>query len=259
MAAHELRTPTQAILGYIELLETDISDGRIKNNLDSVVRNANRLAKLVEDLLDVSRIESHHLALHKEKTNLENIIDFIIKDFNIDSLKGNEDTKSKSHDNYKKNIEIFFSKDIDENENLSPASSVVIDRSKITQVISNLINNSINSIHNDKGDSNVDGNRISITITKIMNKDDVSESDRNNNRPSFSKEELLVTIKDSGKGIDPKLLARLYEKFATSSSSGTGLGLYISKAIIEAHGGRIWAENNKNGKGATFRFTLPLM
>ena len=76
--------------------------------------------------------------------------------------------------------------------------------------------------------------------------------------PMLGKNDVLITIKDTGKGIDPEIFPRLFEKFATNSFSGTGLGLYISKAIIEAHGGRIWAENNKNEKGATFNFTLPM-
>ena len=73
------------------------------------------------------------------------------------------------------------------------------------------------------------------------------------------KNELLVTIKDTGKGIDSEILPRLFTKFATNRYSGTGLGLYITKGIIEAHGGKIWAENNQNDNGATFRFTLPLI
>ena len=70
---------------------------------------------------------------------------------------------------------------------------------------------------------------------------------------------VVVTIKDTGIGIDPEILPRLFTKFATKSQSGTGLGLFICKSIIEAHGGRIWAENNKDGEGgATFAFSLPL-
>ena len=66
------------------------------------------------------------------------------------------------------------------------------------------------------------------------------------------------TIKDSVTGIDPEIMPRLFTKFATKSESGLGLGLYISKSIIEAHGGKIWAENNKDGEGATFAFSLSI-
>ena len=67
----------------------------------------------------------------------------------------------------------------------------------------------------------------------------------------------MVSIKDTGRGIAYDILPRLFSKFATTSPKGTGLGLYISKNIVEAHGGRIWAENNIDGKGATFYFSLP--
>jgi two-component system, OmpR family, sensor histidine kinase VicK len=69
---------------------------------------------------------------------------------------------------------------------------------------------------------------------------------------------LVVNVKDSGDGIDPDILPKLFSKFATKSYHGTGLGLYICKGIIEAHGGKIWRENNVGGKGATFTFSLPL-
>jgi signal transduction histidine kinase len=70
---------------------------------------------------------------------------------------------------------------------------------------------------------------------------------------------ILVSIKDTGTGIDPEIMPRLFTKFVTKpETGGTGLGLFISKSIIEAHGGRIWAENNRNEKGATFTFSLPL-
>lgn len=77
-----------------------------------------------------------------------------------------------------------------------------------------------------------------------------------NDRPSYS--EAIVSISDSGQGIDPEVMCKLFEKFVSKSEKGTGLGLFISKNIVEAHGGKIWGENNKDGKGATFTFTLPL-
>ena len=70
--------------------------------------------------------------------------------------------------------------------------------------------------------------------------------------------EIVISVKDSGIGIHPDILPRLFQKFATKSYQGTGLGLYISKSIVEAHGGKMWAENNSDGKGATFSFSLPL-
>ena len=72
------------------------------------------------------------------------------------------------------------------------------------------------------------------------------------------KNQVIISIKDTGIGISKDIFPRLFTKFTTTSITGTGLGLYISKSIVEAHGGRIWAENNTNGKGASFTFTLPL-
>jgi signal transduction histidine kinase len=69
--------------------------------------------------------------------------------------------------------------------------------------------------------------------------------------------ELVISVRDSGSGIDPSIRDRLFEKFATKSNSGTGLGLYLSKKIVEAHGGRIWAVDNSDGRGTTFSFSIP--
>jgi signal transduction histidine kinase len=257
LAAHELRTPTQAILGYTEMLEISaVCDTSNQKYLNSIVRNCNRLARLVEDLLDVSRIGSNNFVLHKEKTNLIDLIDTIIKDFEVDLQKRSEESKRNGDGRYLKNVEILCSWNVHEKENVPSVLDVMVDRSKLIQVLSNLINNSLNSIYDDKGNSDLDGNSVRIMITKIMNKE-VAESDSNNNHPDLRKNDVLITIKDTGKGIDPEIFPRLFEKFATTSSSGTGLGLHISKAIIETHGGRIWAENNTNEKGATFSFTLP--
>jgi signal transduction histidine kinase len=71
------------------------------------------------------------------------------------------------------------------------------------------------------------------------------------------KKDVIVSIRDTGVGISSEIIDRIFSKFATKSDTGTGLGLFISKSIIEAHGGRIWAENNADGKGATFSFSLP--
>ena len=73
-----------------------------------------------------------------------------------------------------------------------------------------------------------------------------------------NREEFIVS-EDTGSGITPKVLPKLFTKFATTSRTGTGLGLYICKNIVEAHGGRIWGKNNPNGRGATFAFSLPII
>src|SRR5215469_5569739 len=106
------------------------------------------------------------------------------------------------------------------------------DKGRISQVISNLLGNAI---------------KFTTQGTIFVG----VEKNKNNNS-------VIVSVKDSGQGIDSTILPRLFTKFASKSYKGTGLGLFISKGIIEAHGGKIWAENNIDGKGATFYFSLPL-
>jgi len=86
----------------------------------------------------------------------------------------------------------------------------------------------------------------------------VEEMENNNDSDFANGSHVLITIKDTGIGISEDIFPRLFTRFASKSINGTGLGLYISKSIIEAHGGKIWAENNKNGNGATFTIKLPL-
>jgi signal transduction histidine kinase len=114
---------------------------------------------------------------------------------------------------------------------------VEADKDRITQVISNILNNAIKFASNQKEGT------VSVTLEK-------NHSNRG---------EVIVNIRDTGEGIHQEILPRLFTKFATKSFSGTGLGLYISKSIIEEHGGKMWAQNNSDGQGATFTFTLPLM
>jgi signal transduction histidine kinase len=104
--------------------------------------------------------------------------------------------------------------------------------------------------------SDGNGGIVSITTRKLEEKD---YSVDNPGLRTEEREQVMVSISDNGEGIHPEVLPRLFTKFATKSETGgTGLGLYITKSIIEAHGGRIWAQNNKDGTGATFSFTLPL-
>jgi signal transduction histidine kinase len=103
---------------------------------------------------------------------------------------------------------------------------------RLTQVISNLLNNSIKFTKEGE---------ISVTVER----DNIAQI-------------IIVSVKDTGLGIDPEIFPRLYTKFASKSFEGTGLGLYISKNIVEAHGGKIWTQNNNGDKGATFSFSLPL-
>lgn len=219
VAAHELRTPIQPILGLSGILQSKMKKSDQLEMINIVIRNARRLQRLSQDILDVSKIESRLLKLSKSNVDLTEIIKTAISDINNTPDTGIQN----------KNVNIVF----------QPNESIVVkaDRDRLYQVISNLLKNALKFTE--------DGT-ISVNMERkhdFNNKDNV---------------EALVTITDSGKGIDPEILPRLFSKFATKSDTGTGLGLYISRAIIEAHAGKMWAHNNESGRGATFFFSLPI-
>lgn len=217
MAAHELRTPIQPILGLTDVLRDHISDSHQSKLLDIIMRNARRLQRLSGDILDVSKIESSLLKVSKSPIDLNEKIKTVIND-----IQNGYDTESN------KNVKFLF----------QPKDSITVyaDRDRIYQVLSNLMNNAVKFTKNG-----------TVTINTSLN-----HNTNNHNK------EAIVTIMDTGSGITPEIMPKLFSKFVTSSQTGTGLGLFISKGIIEAHGGRIWAENNSNGVGASFSFSLPL-
>ena len=237
VAAHELRTPTQSIIGYCEMIDA-FPENTLKY-LEPVKRNAEKLYRLTEDILDVSRIESGTLKLEKSKFDLREIIVNLIEDLTAKMKKEENIIKSnKENIDKKTNIQLIYP------ELSAQPLFVYADKNRIQQVLSNLLNNALKF---------TDDGVITINTEKFV-------ETINNNANNEEKEFVSITIKDTGKGIDPEVLPRLFEKFATKSDKGTGLGLYISKNIIDAHGGRIWGQdNNKYGKnGAEFGFTLPL-
>jgi signal transduction histidine kinase len=218
IAAHELRTPIQPILGLSEVLQSKMNDSEQRELLNIVSRNAKRLQRLTEDILDVTRIESQSLGLEKEKFILDDLVLSIVEEYK----------KQIEHDN-KSKIKLVYNPI--ENNNII----VYADKFRLTQVISNLIDNAIKFTEEKRGGT------VSVNIKK------------KNGRW------VIVSVKDTGIGIDSEIMPRLFTKFATKSFKGTGLGLFISKEIIEAHGGKIWAENNIGGMGATFNFSLPIL
>jgi signal transduction histidine kinase len=216
VAAHELRTPIMPILGEAELIENDISDNesaRIsREQISSIIRNAKRLDRLAADILDVTNIEGKSLKLNKTTFDINEILSQLVTE-------------------YSRQIE----KDVAKNKKIKISYEplrvmIFADNYRITQVISNIINNAIK--FTDQG-----------IITIIGTADSA---------------ELTIKISDTGKGIDNEIINRLFDKFVSRSEQGTGLGLFISKNIIEAHGGRIMGFNNENGIGATFVIVLPL-
>jgi two-component system, OmpR family, sensor histidine kinase VicK len=213
VASHELRTPIQAILGMSGLLKYYPEE---KDELIEIIqRNAKRLQTLTANILDITRIESQTFQLEKERFNIYELLSDVIKDF----------TERIKSDN--KNVRLVYDrKDTDHH------IIVEADRGRITQVLSNILNNALKFTNE---------GQIIIRAHESNNK------------------EIIVSITDTGTGINKDIFAKLFSKFVTKSSQGTGLGLYISKSIVEAHGGRIWAENNADRRGATFMFTLPLV
>ena len=216
VAAHEMRTPVQPILGLSELLKAMRHENKLpvtkeEELLDMIISNAKRLLLLQENILNVSRIENKLLKLNKDQCDLVEIISTAI-----------QDTENQIDKNM---VEMRY------NPSETNPPLVYADRAKLTQVVSNLLNNAIKFTQ---------AGSITVDVVKDDN-------------------EAIVRIKDTGAGIHPRVESKLFSKFVTNSSSGTGLGLFISKSIVEAHGGKISGSNNTNDKGATFSFSLPLV
>lgn len=211
VAAHELRTPVQPILGLSEVLLS--KKGNIEDYFDlvsAINRNAKRLQHLTEDILDVIRIESNTLILHKEEVDVCEKISNVI-----------DDIKDQINDPGK--LRVVF------NQPKNPVY-VSADKTRLYQVIANLLNNAIKFTRE---------GTISINV-----------EDKENSQ-------VTISVKDTGAGISPEIAPRLFTKFVTTSDAGTGLGLYLSKSIVDAHGGKMWAHNNPGKVGATFGFTFP--
>jgi signal transduction histidine kinase len=229
IAAHELRTPITPILGIADMLDVEYQEQNKQEILvnkrynETIIRNARRLERLAENILDASRIKDNKLKLYIEEFVLNDIIINAIDDALIsiaDYKRANIYNKTKRICNETKLL-------------YNPKEPIYIkaDKDRISQVIYNLLNNAIKF---------TEGGTILI--------------DAQNNI-----DYVVVHVKDTGIGIAPEIQPKLYSKFATNSCQGMGLGLYISKSIIEKHGGKVWAENNYDGEGATFSFSLPVI
>jgi len=191
---------------------------------------AKRLQRLADSILDVTRIESNSLKLNKEKINIHELICDVIEDHKAQ-------IKSENHEKNLTYEPIVYG-------NTQDDIIIEADRERITQVVSNLLSNAIKFTRDIKTEKD---RAISTNVKKVKKDQKEDEYD------------VMVSVKDSGTGIDPEVLPKLFERFVSKSYSGTGLGLFISKSIVEAHGGTIWAENNEDGKGATFSFSLPMV
>lgn len=212
IAAHELRTPIQPILNAIYLLQSaNVKSEKRVQYLDIIRRNTDKLARLAEDILDVTRIESDTLKLTMERINLYDLI-------------------SNTVEEYGKNIQFVYT---------------------------DLIINYDSGVHN----INVNGDKLRLGQVLFILLDNAGKFTKSGSilvTSQIKSNTVQVMVKDNGPGIDPEILPELFTKFVTKSDRGTGLGLFIARSIIEAHGGFIWAENSVQHQGAIFLFTLPL-
>ena len=271
VAAHELRTPIQSVLGYTELLLEGETDDRKKQALIRILHQSERLRKLASDILDVARIEGKTFRLTMKPLNLNSAIANIIKDYvnRLENYKAHEITAKKlsnvnvSNDDrrskYGKTMitKLLFKSKLKDEEHIF----IEADKERLTQVIDNILDNAFKF-------TDAEG---SVTVTLVKQEahspprkprqlgEQIEQRQRDLGQQKQQQQYANIIIRDTGTGIDPQILPRLFSKFATKSHRGTGLGLHISKNIIEAHGGKIWAENNGNGKGATFTIALPLL
>jgi signal transduction histidine kinase len=216
ITAHELRTPIQPILAVIDTLLS--KKGNIEDYeelLNMIRRNAKRLQRVTENILDVTRIESGSFGLKKELFDLNEVIMAVLAAYGSDVKKVDQ-------------LKIILTS--------KESFYVEADKVRIAQVISNLLNNAMKFTQE---------GTIAISCNKMKHDNE--------------KHSATFCMKDTGVGIHPEIYPKLFSKFASHSDGGIGLGLYLCKNIVKAHGGRIWAENNPDGKGSAFFFTLPLL
>jgi signal transduction histidine kinase len=224
IAAHELRTPIQPILGLSEIVAKENKDKDLDKYLEVIFRNAKRLRKLTENILDVTRIESKMLKLNKEPVRIHNLLLSMVKEYQTEVIK----------EDHTRQVKLLYRPNV----NGDPSNIVVeADMSRLMQIISNLLNNALRF-------SRKEGGEIEVTLSEHSEKDN-----------KFA----VVNVTDYGEGIDPKIKANLFTMFSTNSYDGTGLGLYLCKNLVEAQGGKIWARNNPSARGAVFGFYLRIV
>jgi signal transduction histidine kinase len=252
IAAHELRAPIQPILGLAEVLKSrqEVQMEKQRELLSVIIRNARRLKELTENILDITRIENKSLELQKESLNIDEIVIGVFKDA-LDESELSRNIRLI----YKHNRKMKFDSDSDPSlsESSIPfgaaekgsSSYVRADRLRITQVMTNLVGNAIKFSN--------EGDTVTVSVSEENNMQNFKK-----NENSEGNRVLLIRVEDTGKGIDPEIMPRLFKKFASKSDKGMGLGLFISKNIVEAHGGVIWADVPNAEKGATFSFTIPV-
>lgn len=242
MAAHELRNPVQSLLGFSDILKklNIRNEGnkialQYKDAIEAISRSSKRLKRLVDIIFDVSQLDNNLLTLNKESFDLKDMIEQLVTDYQSHNTPLNNTNNNKSNIEGN-NIEYTKGKHVIDfaYSNYPPGPKTVKgDKTYLKQVITNLVDNAVEFTQNE--------GKVKINLDKELENGKV-----------------IVTVSDNGYGIHPDILPFLFTKYVKKSRGGAGLSLYISKKIIEAHGGEIWAKNNDDGRGATFGFSLPL-
>ena len=216
VAAHELRTPIMPILGEAQYIERQFMATKQLVAVDN-----EQVQSIMRNARRLVRLASDILDVTRIESKSLRINK---RSFDLDIVIRSvlEDTKNALRADEERSNQVLLQYD-------SIGSILVFaDKGRIYQVIYNLLANSVKFTHE---------GYIRVVV------------ERNSH-------EIIVSVVDSGKGIDSDFMTRLFTKFSTKSETGTGLGLFICKSIIEAHGGKIWANNNSGGRGSTFSFTL---
>ncbi len=212
-------------------------DSRNGQFINTISRNVLRLNRLAENILDVAKIESNLLKIRKEKFDVNQKVEHVVDNFRNKQKELSEYGDGHPY-KYEKNVELIFVA-----PKVNPVT-VEADAVRFEQILSNLIYNAIKFVDKEEG---------KVTISVDVNVEDANQQNKDRN-----KKKLTINVRDNGRGIHPDILHNLFHKFISKAEFGSGLGLFISKNIVESHGGKIWAKNNDDGKGATFSFSLPL-
>jgi len=258
LASHELLTPVSAIEGYLSMLLDEhmakVEDPKAQKYLGNVYNSAKRLARLIADMLNISRIEEGRLLVEKKDVDLSELVKQVIDEIKFKSEERNQKIVFENPDGWK----------------------TYVDSDKIKEVIINLIGNSIKYSKN-PGTITVRIEKVPTAWVKekwqkieedirtrpLDDQEAINSAVNPYYRDFVGAQQLVVAVKDQGIGIPKEELSRLFKKFhrvgdfTTAESQGTGLGLYISRALVELNHGRIWADSEGEGKGSTFTFSLP--
>ncbi len=260
LASHELLTPVSAIEGYLSMMLDEhlvkLEDPKAVQYMDRVYRSAKRLARLIADMLNISRIEEGRLLVEKKEVSLTELINQV-----LDELK----FKAEEH---KQKI-VFENSGTD-------TSMTYADPDKVKEILVNIIGNSIKYTMN-PGTITVSVEKVPtkvltdewskleavILASTVDDQESIHAVADEHMKQILGDQQYLIKVKDQGIGIPKEELPKLFKKFhrvgdfSTAESQGTGLGLYITRALVELHHGRVWPDSEGQGKGSTFTFSLP--